>query len=130
MIQGVGYPEPESVALPLDGDLADGRGRPGALGGMAGPGRRRDPALGLCHVGPQSVPLAVRGRKAVPSRWPAWRTIGSRPAPAWRSWPNAPPTGDPVLNQVRRQFATARALAARLAAMPPTGARTSPPPLT
>ena len=41
VIQGVGYPEPEPLALPLDGDLADGRRRSRAAGGLAGPGRRR-----------------------------------------------------------------------------------------
>ncbi len=111
--------EPEPLALPLDGDLADGRGRARARrrAGWAGP-PTAIPRSGLCHVGPQSVPLAVAGPQggAPGAGQPGRLSARARRRPG-RSGRRGR-AGDPVLDQVRRQFAAARELSARLAAIP------------
>ena len=69
VVQGVGYPEPESIALPVDGDLADGDGRPRAAGRMAGPGRLMPtPAWSSATSGRGPCPWRCRGERWSPSR--------------------------------------------------------------
>ena len=111
--------EPEPLALPLDGDLADGRARPAPPAGWLGRAADVDPALRLCHVGPQSVPLAVRGRKAVPQALASLADY--RLAPGAELADPSATTARPAIpcwTQVRRQFAAARDLSDRLAAIP------------
>jgi uncharacterized protein (DUF1501 family) len=69
-------------------------------------------------VGRQAVPLAVRGRKAVPQALASVAEYHLAPGAGLVGLATAGGPGDPVLDPVRRQFAAARELSDRLAKIP------------
>lgn len=123
VVQGVGYPGPDrshfrSMAIWQTGTT-------GAAPNAGWLGRAADlgPELRACHVGPQSVPRALVGRRSIPSALASLDEYRLAPG-AVLAEPPAGPNGDPAIEQVRRQFAAARDLAGRIAALPlsaPTG---------
>ncbi|MFI5461019.1 MAG: DUF1501 domain-containing protein [Isosphaerales bacterium] len=124
VIQGVGYPNPNrshfrSMEIWQTGVLG-----PAPPAGWLGKAADLGPALGLCHVGPEAVPLAIQGRKVVTQSLASVADYRLAPGAGLAGLPDAAEAGDTVLNQVRRQFVTARELAARLAAIP--AERTAP----
>jgi uncharacterized protein (DUF1501 family) len=118
VVQGVGYPNPNrshfrSMEIWQTGVLG-----PAPPAGWLGRAADGNPALRLCHVGPQSVPLAIRGRKAVPSTLASPADYHLASGAGLIDLSVADHSGDPVLEQVRRQFTAARELSARIAAIP------------
>jgi uncharacterized protein (DUF1501 family) len=118
VVQGVGYPNPNRSHFRSMEIWQTGVTGPAPPAGWLGRVADADPAMRLCHVGPQSVPLALRGRKAVPQALASLADYqlapGSKLADPWETGRS----GDPVLDQVRQQFTAARELSARLAAIP------------
>ena len=111
--------EPEPLALRSMEIWQTGALGPAPPAGWLGRAADVDPALRLCHVGPQSVPLAVRGRKAMPQALASLADYPSRArCRAWPMPPRRPTPAIPCWTQVRRQFAAARDLSDRLAAIP------------
>src|SRR5262249_2703329 len=76
-----------------------------------------------CHVGPQAVPLAIIGRRAVPQSLASIAEYRLA-AGAELADGDPTPTGDPVLDEVRRRYAPARELSPRLAGV---SRRSAPP---
>src|SRR5262249_45238344 len=76
------------------------------------------PALRTCHVGPQAVPLALRGRKAVPQALASVAEYRLAPGAGLVDPAEASAWGHPVLDEVRRQYAAARELSDRLGQIP------------
>jgi uncharacterized protein (DUF1501 family) len=118
VLQGVGYPNPNrshfrSMEIWQTGALGDAPPA-GWLGRLAD----ANPTLGLCHVGQQSVPLAVRGRKSIPQALASLADYRLAPGAGLAEVSEADRVGDPVLREIQRQFAMARDLSVRLAAIP------------
>jgi uncharacterized protein (DUF1501 family) len=74
--------------------------------------------LKLCHVGSQSVPLAVQGRKMVPQALASLADYRLLPEASFADPDEMARGGDSILNQVRGQFTAARGLSAQLASIP------------
>jgi len=118
LIQGVGYPNPTRSHFRSMEIWQTGVVGPAPPAGWLGRAADVSPALGLCHVGPEAVPLAIQGRKVIPQALASLAEYRLAPGAVLPNLPVAARPGDAVLDQVHRQFATARELAARLAAMP------------
>jgi uncharacterized protein (DUF1501 family) len=129
VIQGVGYPNPNRSHARSMEIWQTGAVGPAPPTGWLGLAADTDPGLRICHVGTDAVPLAIRGRRAIPQALAGIADFRLASGANLADAPAAPPSGDPVLDQVRRQFATARELSARLAAIPERPG-TSPSPAT
>jgi uncharacterized protein (DUF1501 family) len=122
VVQGVGYPGPNrshfrSMEIWQTGVLG-----PAPPAGWLGRAADADPAMRLCHVGPQSVPIALRGRKAVPQSLASLADYRLTPGTGLVELVETGESSSPVLEQVRRQFTAARELSDRLAAIPEASA--------
>jgi uncharacterized protein (DUF1501 family) len=117
VVQGVGYPNPNrshSRSMEIWQTGTVGQAPPAGWIGRAADAYS---SLAACHVGDQSVPLAVRGRKTIPRALASladYRLASGAhmPEPSERAT-----TADPRLPDVHRQFAAARELATRLAGL-------------
>ncbi len=130
VVQEVGYPNPNrshfrSMEIWQTATLG-----PAPPAGWLGRAADENPTLRLCHVGPQSMPLAVRGRKAVPSTLASPADYNLAPGAGLIALSEVGDSGNPVLEQVRRQFTAARELSARIAAIPAASEPTNPSPDT
>jgi uncharacterized protein (DUF1501 family) len=129
VVQGVGYPNPNrshfrSMEIWQTAVLG-----PAPPAGWLGRAADADSALRPCHVGPQPVPLALRGRRAVPQALAGVADFRLAPGAGLVDPDGLGDSGEPVLDQARRQFAAARELSerlARLAAGPGGSAIASP----
>jgi len=118
LIQGVGYPNPNRSHFRSMEIWQTGVVGPAPPAGWLGRAADASPALGLCHVGPEAVPLAIQGRKVIPQALASLADYRLAPGAGLAELPEAGEAGDAVLSQVRRQFVSARELAARLVAIP------------
>jgi uncharacterized protein (DUF1501 family) len=118
VIQGVGYPNPNRSHTRSMEIWQTGVIGPAPVAGWLGRAADANPMLKLCHVGPQSVPLAVQGRKMVPQALASLADYRLVPGASLADPDEMAPGGDSILNQVRRQFAASRGLSAQLAAIP------------
>ena len=117
VVQGVGYPNPDRSHFRSMEIWQTGLLGPAPPAGWLGRAADVDPELRLCHVGPQSVPLAVRGRKAVPQALASPAEYRLTPGASLVDRSDAEDFPDPILEQVRRQFVAARELSTRIAAI-------------
>ena len=125
VVQGVGYPNPNrshtrSMEIWQTGTI--GPAPPAGWLGRLADGSR---TLELCHVGQESVPLALRGQKAIPRSLASlvdYRLADRAQLPRLPA-PTRPT--DHLLEEVRRQFDAARDLSARLAALNSQSAATA-----
>ena len=119
VLQGVGYPDPNrshtrSMEIWQTGVV--GAAPPcGWLGRVAD----SNSSFKLCHVGPESVPMAVRGRTSIPQALASLAdyqlVAGGQLFPGLQT----DQADNPLVGEIRQRFASARGLAARLAAIPP-----------
>jgi uncharacterized protein (DUF1501 family) len=130
VVQGVGYPNPNrshfrSMEIWQTGVLG-----PAPPAGWLGRAADGNLGLRLCHVGPQSLPLAIRAHKAITSTLasPADYHLAAGAVLAGR--PDSDHSQSPVLEQVRRQFTAARELSTRIAAISAGSYQPSPSPDT
>jgi uncharacterized protein (DUF1501 family) len=117
VVQGVGYPNPNRSHTRSMEIWQTGMLGPAPPAGWLGRVADANPALGACHVGDHSVPLAVRGRKAIPR---ALASLADYHLATSACLPESPQSShrlDPVLDAVNRQYNAARDLSARLAAL-------------
>jgi uncharacterized protein (DUF1501 family) len=128
MVQGVGYPNPNRSHFRSMEIWQTGWLGLAPTAGWLGRVADADPALRLCHVGPQTVPLALRGRKTVPQALASLADYRLMPGAGLVDLSGVGDSGDPVLDQVRRQFTAARELSTRLAAIPAAPGATAPAP--
>ncbi len=117
VIQGVGYPNPNRSHFRSMEIWQTGVVGPAPTAGWLGRAADASPALALCHVGTPSVPLAIQGRKAIPQALASLTDYRLAPGAGLPDLAGEAQTGHAPLDQVRRQFVTARELAARLAAI-------------
>lgn len=118
VVQGVGYPGPDRSHFRSMAIWQTGTTGPAPSAGWLGRAADLGPELRGCHVGPQSVPRALVGRRSIPSALASLDAYRLAPGAVLANSPTAA-SGDPVLEQVRRQFAAARDLAGRIAAISP-----------
>ncbi len=118
VVQGVGYPNPDRSHFRSMEIWQTGLLGPAPPAGWLGRVADADPALRTCHVGRQAVPMAVRGRKAVPQALASVAEYRLAPGAGLVGLDMAGGPSNPVLDQVRRQFAAARELSDRLAKIP------------
>jgi uncharacterized protein (DUF1501 family) len=132
VLQGVGYPNPNrshtrSMEIWQTGVV--GAAPPaGWLGRVADV----NSTFRICHVGPESVPMAVRGRTSIPQ---ALASLSDYQLVANAGLPTGPQggqAGDPLVGDIRNRLISARELAARLAALPagPSGSQSASVPET
>ncbi len=118
VIQGVGYPNPNrshtrSMEIWQTGVV--GTAPPaGWLGRVAD----ADSTFRLCHVGPETVPLAVRGRTAIPQALASLADYQLTANARLPALPQDEQAGGALVGEIRKSFVSARDLAARLAALP------------
>jgi uncharacterized protein (DUF1501 family) len=118
VIQGVGYPNPNRSHTRSMEIWQTGEVGPAPVAGWLGRAADANTSLKLCHVGPQSVPLAVQGRKMVPQALASLADYRLTPGARLTASDEFTQGGDSILNQVRTQFAATRALSAQLSAIP------------
>ena len=118
LIQGVGYPNPNRSHTRSMEIWQTGVVGPAPVAGWLGRAADANNTLKLCHVGPQSVPLAVQGRKVVPQAFASLADYRLAPGAILADPEEMAQGGDSLLNEVRRQFAASRGLSAQLAAIP------------
>jgi uncharacterized protein (DUF1501 family) len=127
VIQGVGYPNPNrshtrSMEIWQTGVV--GTAPPaGWLGRVAD----ANSTFQLCHVGPDAVPLAVRGRTSIPQALASLVDYQFAAYVRLPALPNGEQVSDPLVAEIRHRFASARDLAARLASLPagPSGSESA-----
>jgi uncharacterized protein (DUF1501 family) len=117
VVQGVGYPNPNRSHTSSMEIWQTGAVGPAPIAGWLGRAADANPALSLCNVSTQSLPLALRGRRAVPQFLSSVADYRLAPGASVAELPPGPGADDPVLSQARRQFAVARELSARLNAL-------------
>jgi uncharacterized protein (DUF1501 family) len=132
VLQGVGYPNPNrshtrSMEIWQTGVV--GAAPPaGWLGRVADV----NSTFRICHVGPESVPMAVRGRTSIPQALASlsdYQLVANAGLP---TGPQGDQAGDPLVGDIRKRLISARELAARLAALPagPSGSQSASVPET
>lgn len=132
VLQGVGYPNPNrshtrSMEIWQTGVV--GAAPPaGWLGRVADV----NSTFRICHVGPESVPMAVRGRTSIPQALASlsdYQLVANAGLP---TGPQGDQAGDPLVGDIRQRLISARELAARLAALPagPSGSQSASVPET
>ncbi len=117
VVQGVGYPNPNrshsrSMEIWQTGVLG-----PAPVAGWLGRATDANPALGLCHVSSQPLPLALRGRRALPQELSSLADYRLAPGASLAELSTGSGWDDAILTQARRQFAAARELSGRLPAI-------------
>jgi uncharacterized protein (DUF1501 family) len=118
VVQGVGYPNPNRSHTRSMEIWQTGVVGPAPVAGWLGRAADANQTLKLCHVGPQSVPLAVQGRKMVPQALASLADYRLTPGARLTASDEFTQGGDSILNQVRTRFAVTRALSAQLSAIP------------
>jgi uncharacterized protein (DUF1501 family) len=119
VLQGVGYPNPNrshtrSMEIWQTGVV--GAAPPtGWLGRVAD----SNSSLKLCHVGPESVPMAVRGRTSIPQALASLTDFQLVERAGLFPALQTDQADKPLVGVIRQRFGSARDLAARLAAIPP-----------
>jgi uncharacterized protein (DUF1501 family) len=114
VFQGVGYPNPNRSHSRSMEIWQTGAIGPAPPAGWLGRAADANSALALCHVGPQSVPLAVRGRKTIPQSLASLADYRLIPGIQIADAPMTDEPAAPALGQIYRQFAAARDLSHRL----------------
>jgi uncharacterized protein (DUF1501 family) len=122
VVQGAGYPNPSRSHFRSMEIWHTGAVGPAPTAGWLGRAADTDPGLSACHVGPDAVPMAVRGRKGSPQSVADLGEFRLAPGAGFRDGP-AGGTGD-LAAEVRRRFNASRQLAERLASI--TGGRDLP----
>jgi uncharacterized protein (DUF1501 family) len=118
VIQGVGYPDPNRSHTRSMEIWQTGAIGPAPPSGWLGRAADIDPGLLSCHVGPLAVPMAIRGRRAIPRALASLADFHLAPGAELADASATTAGGDPVLDAVRRQFAAARDLSDRLRDIP------------
>jgi uncharacterized protein (DUF1501 family) len=114
VIQGVGYPHPDrshfrSMEIWQSGTIA-----PPSMVGWLGRVGDTHPGTDLCHVGQESVPLAVQGRKTVTQSLASvadYRLANGAELPS--RFPGSSPANS-ALEQIRRRYSGAAELSRKL----------------
>jgi uncharacterized protein (DUF1501 family) len=132
VLQGVGYPNPNrshtrSMEIWQTG-VVEAAPPAGWLGRVADV----NSTFRICHVGPESVPMAVRGRTSIPQALASlsdYQLVANAGLP---TGPQGDQAGDPLVGDIRQRLISARELAARLAALPagPSGSQSASVPET
>ena len=132
VLQGVGYPNPNrshtrSMEIWQTG-LVGAAPPAGWLGRVADV----NSTVRICHVGPESVPMAARGRTSIPQALASlsdYQLVANAGLP---TGPQGDQAGDPLVGDIRKRLISARELAARLAALPagPSGSQSASVPET
>jgi uncharacterized protein (DUF1501 family) len=118
VLQGVGYPNPNRSHFRSMEIWQTGAVGPAPPAGWLGRVADANPAVNLCHIGQQAVPTAVRGLKSIPQALASLADYRLTTGAALTGVPDADQPGDALLGQIDRQYATARELSTRLAAIP------------
>ena len=126
VVQGVGYPRPNrshfrSMEIWQSGALAAT-----PTSGWLGKAADRTEGLGLCHVGAEAPPLAVRGRKAAAPSIASLADSRLIPGASLPMGGGRGPDRDDVSAAIGRRYEAARELSARLAAMKAATPASSP----
>ncbi len=104
VVQGVGYPQPDRSHFRSMAIWQTGTTGPGPTTGWLGRAADGEPDLRTCHVGPQSVPLALHGHASVPGALASIADYRLAPGALLADAAGAH-EGGPVMDEVRRQFA-------------------------
>jgi uncharacterized protein (DUF1501 family) len=125
VLQGVGYPNPNrshtrSMEIWQTG-VVEAAPPAGWLGRVADV----NSTFRVCHVGPESVPMAVRGRTSIPQALASLSDYQLVANAGLSTGPQGDQAGDPLVGDIRQRLISARELAARLAALPagPSGSQ-------
>jgi uncharacterized protein (DUF1501 family) len=103
---------------------------PAPPAGWLGRSADGNPGLRICHVGPQSLPVAIRGRTAVSNALASPADFHLASGASLIAPSDAHHPADRVLEQVRRQFTAARVISTRIAAIATASNHSSPSPDT
>ena len=115
VVQGVGYPNPNRSHTRSMEIWQTGVVGTAPPAGWLGRTADAHPSLKPCHVGNEALPLAVRGRTITPDALASVADFRLAPGALLPDIPENARAADAILDQVGRQFAAARKLAARLA---------------
>jgi uncharacterized protein (DUF1501 family) len=113
IVQGVGYPNPNRSHFRSMEIWQSGSVGPATPAGWLGRLGNAHPAFDRCHVGQGTMPLAVAGRQTVAQSLASIADFRLLPGAMISASPGDEP-GDPVLDQIRLRYASARDLSARL----------------
>jgi uncharacterized protein (DUF1501 family) len=113
IVQNVGYPNPNRSHSRSMEIWQSGSVGPATPAGWLGRLGDANATFDRCHVGQGTMPLAVTGRRTVAQSLASIADFRLVPGATIPASPGDEP-GDPVLDQVRRRFASARDLSARL----------------